>query len=215
MLVVWASLGAAPTSDAAVDINVEADATRAFAQPKPPKVGERAPTFVLKDLEGKSHDLAKYRGKFVVLEWFNPECRFVARNHLEGPLRNFGNTCQREGVVFLAINSEGEGQRGHGVELNKKYHAEFQMEYPILIDEGGKVRKAYGAKWTPQIVIIDRQGLLVYNGPIDNAPLGVVKPQGAEFRNYAKEALEDLKAGKAVREADRKHYGCRIKAAAK
>lgn len=204
-----------PTHANASAIEMSVSSIEDNVQPKPVKVGEPAPKFTLKDLEGREHDLSKYRGKIVVLEWFNPECRFAARNHLEGPLRNFGNQCRRDGIVVLAINSEGKGQRGHGVELNKKFRAEFQMDYPVLIDEGGRVKKAYGAKWTPQIFIIDRQGILVYDGPVDNAPLGVVKPQGAERRIYAQEAIDDLQAGKAIRKATRTHYGCRIKSANK
>lgn len=140
------------------------------------KVGEAAPEFSLPNTEGEAIALADFKGKTVVLEWFNPDCPFVVYAHEgEGPLVELGNEKTQEGVVWLAINSGAPGKQGAGAERNKQAKADWKIDYPILIDEDGKVGQAYGAKTTPHMYVIDPEGKLVYAGGLDNAPLGRVE----------------------------------------
>ena len=174
------------------------------------EVGRPAPDFSLKDLDGKPYTLAQFRGKTVVLEWFNPNCPFVTRNHTKGPLKDMAAKVQQGGVVWLSINSNGPGKEGYGVDNNKAGIAAFHMVNPVLLDSDGKVGHAYGARTTPHMFVIDPQGTVVYRGAIDNAQDGD-PDQGAPFVNYVDNALVDLSAKRPVRTPDTKSYGCSVK----
>ena len=175
------------------------------------ELGKPAPAFELKDVNGKTVKLADFRGKTVVLEWFNPGCPFVKYAHGEGPLKEAANRpgAGRADVVWLAINSSASGKQGHGVELNKQAGAEWKMTYPLLIDESGAVGRMYGAKTTPHMYVIDASGKLVYRGALDNAPLG--RSSDGKTVSYVQAALDDLAAGRAVRTAETQSYGCSVK----
>ncbi|MFG0328453.1 MAG: redoxin domain-containing protein [Phycisphaerales bacterium] len=172
------------------------------------KIGEKAPDFTLTDHTGKSHKLSDYKGKIVVLEWFNPECPFVVYAHGDGPLHDMGNKEMKDGVVWFAINSGAEGEQGTGLEKNIRYAKEWEMGYPILFDESGDVGRMYMAKRTPQMYIIDKEGVLRYNGALDNAPMG--KKDG-EYKDYLVVALQQVKNGETVSESETKPYGCNVK----
>ncbi|MEO0600643.1 MAG: thioredoxin family protein [Myxococcota bacterium] len=172
------------------------------------RVGSEAPGFTLTDLDGKSHSLSDYRGKTVVVEWFNPGCPYVKYAHGEGPLAEQATRTVDADTVWLAINSGAPGKQGYGVELNQKAKADWAMAHPILVDEDGKVGKAYDAVTTPHMYVIDPEGVLRYQGAIDNAPLG--KANG-EPVNYVEQALGDLAAGRSVKTANTKAYGCSVK----
>lgn len=181
------------------------------AEPKA-KIGEKAPTFVLTDIDGKEHDLAAYtkEEKIVVLEWFNPGCPFVQYAHSdEGPLAGAAAKHAIKGVVWLAINSGAPGKQGHGVETNRQAAAKWSMSYPILIDESGGVGQAYGAKTTPHMYVITPEGEIAYRGALDNAPQGKVPAEGS--KNYVEAALADLAAGRPVAIAETQSYGCGVK----
>jgi peroxiredoxin len=172
------------------------------------KVGEKAPGFTLTDTDGKSHNLSDFQGKVVVLEWFNSECPFVVKHHAKNTtMADLSNEFVGDEVVWVAINSGAPGKQGAGLELNKKVKAEWNISYPILLDESGQVGKMYGAKTTPHMYIIDKDGTLKYTGAIDNNPsattLGDV--------NFVRQALEEVLAGETVTTAETKPYGCSVK----
>ena len=145
-------------------------------EPSQAKVGEPAPAFSLPNLEGAPVALADFKGKTVVIEWFNPDCPFVKYAHEgQGPLVSLGNEQSEAGVVWLAINSGAAGKQGAGVERNKQAKADWKINHPILIDEDGAIGHLYGAKTTPHMYIVDPEGKLVYAGGLDNAPLGEVE----------------------------------------
>ncbi len=176
-------------------------------------VGQKAPEFTLKDLDGKEHSLAGYlaQGKTVVLEWFNPDCPFVKRHHEQTKLmkktsKNFGGE-----VVWLAINSGAPGLQGAGHERNVRAKKEYGINYPILLDEAGTVGRAYGAKTTPHMFVIRKDGVLVYAGAIDDDKAGK-NPQAV---NYVEQALSACKSGKQVEPASTESYGCSVKYASK
>ncbi|MDP1916581.1 MAG: thioredoxin family protein [Myxococcales bacterium] len=177
-----------------------------------PAVGTAAPDFTLKNLDGKEVKLSSFKGKTVVLEWFNPECPYVKAAHTKGSLVDTAKRARAKGVVWLAINSGAAGKQGAGLETNTKGVATFKMENPVLLDETGVVGKSYGATNTPNLFVIDGKGTLVYRGAIDNSPDGEGKsPEGGALINYVDQALEDLSSGKSVRVSETKPYGCSVK----
>ncbi len=173
-------------------------------------LGKPAPDFTLPDVDSKQVTLSAFKGKTVVLEWFNPRCPFVKRNHEQGPLKDMAIRVQKDGVVWLSINSGAKGKQGNGADTTKFGIAKYGMQNTVLLDEDGKVGHAYGANHTPHMFIIDKTGTLVYRGAIDNAPDGDTD-LGAPFTNYVEAALGDLAANKPVRTPETKAYGCSVK----
>jgi peroxiredoxin len=175
-------------------------------------VGKPAPDFTLADLGGKELTLASYKGKVVVLEWFNPGCPFVKRSHTVGSLVDTAKRHAKNDVVWLAINSGAPGKEGNALAMNADAAKAWAMAHPILRDESGKVGKAYGATNTPNMFVIDKTGTVVYGGAIDNSPDGEGQsPQGGKLINYVDAALADVAAGRAVQTAVTKPYGCSVK----
>ncbi len=173
------------------------------AEEKPVK----AQDFTLTNYDGKTVKLSDYKGKIVVLEWFNYECPFCRYNYEKTTaINDLVKKYKDKNVVFLAINSTAH----QTAEKNKEFAEQFKVTQPILNDSPGSAGKAYGAKTTPHIFIVDGQGNIVYNGALDNAPLGKV-PAGEQYVNYADKALDELTAGKAVSTATTKPYGCSVK----
>lgn len=176
------------------------------------KAGDTAPAFTLSDLDGKVHNLSEYKGKVVVIEWFNPECPYIVKHHKHNTTFNdlhkeFGG----QDVVFLAVNSSAAGKQGHGKELNQKWHKEWAMSYPVLLDESGDTGRAYGAKTTPHCFVIDKDGKIAYQGAIDNS----TDAKKAGDVNYVRNAVKEVLAGQTVTEPNTKPYGCGVKYAAK
>ncbi len=176
------------------------------------ELGSAAPDFTLKDLDGKPVKLADFKGKTVVLEWFNPDCPFVKAAHTKGPLVDTAKKQTAKGVVWLGINSGAPGKQGTGVEKNQTAVKTFGLVNPVLLDESGAVGKAYGATNTPHVFIINAKGVLVYRGAADNSPDGEGQsPTGGKLINYVDAALADLAAGKAVGTPESKASGCSVK----
>jgi peroxiredoxin len=176
------------------------------------EIGKPAPDFTLPDLDEHPTTLSAFLGKTVVLEWFNPGCPFVNNAHTKGQLKELAKKEMARGVVWLAVNSAAPGKQGHGVEANRAGKAKFALPHPILLDESGKVGHAYGAAHTPHLFVIDPKGVLVYAGAIDNSPDGEGEsPTSGQLVNYVEQALDDLRAGRAVRTPRTEAYGCTVK----
>lgn len=195
-----------PKADATKPAAPAAQATQATQA----KIGQPAPDFSLPDIDGKLVRLADFKGKTVVLEWFNPGCPFVQLAHRKGGLKGLPAEQTGKGVVWLAINSGAPGKQGTTKEENKKAMAEFGMSYPLLLDEKGDVGRAYGAQRTPHMYVIDPKGTLVYAGAIDSTKGGEPEP-GEQVTNYVNVALGELAAGKAVSTAETEAFGCTVK----
>lgn len=173
-------------------------------------VGEKAPDFALKDLEGNevklADVLAKDDTKAVVLEWFNPGCPWVKAHYAHDKSNKVEKEFEGQGVVWLRINSGGAGKQGAGVEVNKEAATEWNITDPILLDESGEVGKAYGAKTTPHMFVIDGEGVLRYSGAFDD-----IKRPGAEGeKQYVVEAVKSVLAGETVATAQTRSYGCGV-----
>jgi len=183
-------------------------------QPRPPRRegieegrARPAPPFNLSTFDGKTVNLSDYMGKIVVLEWLNFECPFV-KHHYGKPktMIKLANKYKNKNVVWLAINSTSHTTP----QANKDFAKKQKLPYPILDDRPGRVGRAYGAKTTPHMYIINRRGRIVYEGAIDNSPLGKT-PAGQELTNHVDKALVELTTGKAVSTTNTKPYGCTVK----
>lgn len=162
-----------------------------------------APPFALTDQNGKKVSLADYAGKIVVLEWVNPDCPFSKRQYTNGTVKGLATKYAPKGVVWLAINTTHYWTN----EKNKAWVEQNDLPYPILNDQSGAVGRAYGAKTTPDMRIIDAAGKVVYSGAINDDPRGKKeKPV-----NHVAAALDELLAGKKVSTAKTKPYGCSVK----
>jgi peroxiredoxin len=184
--------------------------TLACAAPAPAavSVGEAAPAFSLTDLDGKTVSLADHQGKVVVLEWINPNCPVSDRHAREETMT--GLVARHGDVVWLAINSTSKGS-GEFLEpaKHKAWAAGHGIDYTILYDESGEIGKAYGARTTPHMYIVDEAGKLAYNGAIDDDPPGR-KAKDAR-NNYVHAGLTSHAAGQAIATATTKPYGCSVK----
>jgi peroxiredoxin len=170
------------------------------------KIGEAAPAFTLHDINGKSHSLADYAGKIVVLEWINPDCPFVVRHYNLDTMTNLAS--KNKEVVWLAIATTGSA---NGDNL-KTFAQKEGISYPILLDPDGTTGKAYGAKTTPHMYIINKDGKLAYAGAIDDQAIGEPNaPLKEGTVNYVDKALTELASGSTVSQAETKAYGCSVK----
>lgn len=211
------ALLAACSRDRSSDVPATAPGAHAAAAAAPnagasAAVGKPAPDFTLKDLDGHDVSLASFRGRVVVLEWFNPGCPFVKASHTKGSLKGTAKKHGAAGVVWLAVNSSAPGKQGADPAANREAAKTFGLEHPILRDESGAIGHAYGATNTPNMYVIDKNGVLVYAGAIDNSPDGEGEaPTSGSLVNYVDAALEDLGAGRAVKTPVTKPYGCSVK----
>lgn len=176
-------------------------------------VGQPAPAFTLTDLDGKTHSLSDFKGKVVVLEWVNPECPFVVKHYEKsGNIPATQKAATADGVIWLQINSAASGKQGdYDTAAAKAWQEKNKAAATAYLrDTDGKVGKAYDAKTTPHIFVINGDGTLVYNGGIDDKRSANPKDiESAE--NYAKSALAAVKAGQPVAKPTTQPYGCSVK----
>jgi hypothetical protein len=175
-------------------------------------VGQPAPEFTLKDGSGQSHTLSSLRGKHVVLEWVNFGCPFVQKHYGSGNMQKLQKAYTGKGVVWLSVNSSGEGKQGYypAAELASVLKGKGAAPTAYLLDTDGKVGHLYGARTTPHMFVIDPQGKLVYAGGIDDRP-STDQADIAGATNYVAAALDQALAGKPVTTAVSKPYGCSVK----
>src|ERR1700737_1836349 len=140
-----------------------------FATDVPP-VGSAAPDFSLTDAKGQTHSLSQYKGKYVVLEWFNPECPFVKKHYGPGNVQKLQEEYTGKGVVWLSVDSSAPGKEGSLTpEQAEKKMGEWKTKSTaLLLDPDGKVGQTYGAKNTPRMFVVNPEGKLVYEGAIDS-----------------------------------------------
>lgn len=184
-------------------------AAAAQAAPKP---GEPAPGFTLAGADGKSHSLADYRGRYVVLEWTNHECPFVKKHYNSGNMQSLQKELTGKGAAWLSIVSSAPGKQGHvgakqALELTKSRGA---APTAVLLDPTGEVGRKYEAKTTPHMYVVAPDGTLIYMGGIDSIPSSD-QADIARATPYVKVALAEAMAGKPVTEASTRPYGCAVK----
>ena len=176
-----------------------------------PQVGQAAPAFTLTDSKGQSHSLADFAGKTVVLEWTNHECPFVVK-HYSGNMQSLQKQFGSDDVVWLTVISSAPGKQGHvtGAKADELTSSRNAMPDAVLFDETGVTGKAYDAKTTPHMYVIDKKGVLQYMGGIDSIPSAKVDDI-AKATPYFSDALTAVLAGNPANPAVTKPYGCSIK----
>ncbi len=177
-----------------------------------PSVGKPAPEFTATDTAGETHSLTDFRGKTVVLEWTNHDCPYVRKHYDTGNMQALQTDATAAGVVWLSIISSAPGKQGHvsAEEADKLTATRNAAPTAVLFDPTGKVGKAYGARTTPHMYVIDAEGTLVYMGGIDDRPTAnKADVEGA--RNYVREALGAIERGDAVAAPTSRPYGCSVK----
>ena len=176
------------------------------------EVGQPAPDFSLPDTNGQAHRLSEYKGKYVVLEWYNPDCPFVRKHYGSGNMQALQKEFTAKGVVWLSIDSSAPGQEGNypADKLNEIASTQGVARTALLLDPDGKVGHEYGAKTTPDMYIISPEGKLLYEGAIDNKPSTTVSDIKSAT-NYVKVALDSTLAGKSVGQTVTRPYGCSVK----
>lgn len=191
-----------------------ASAGSAISHDHTAKVGEKAPTFELPDLDGETVDIASYieDGKIVVLEWWNPGCPFVVKHY--DKMSTMSDLAEKyaDDVVWVKINSTNPNHADFG--KDQKAMASWGVEeHTVLLDKDGAVGRMYEAKTTPHMFIIDAEGVLRYNGAIDSnrGVSAYSESQKASITNYVDEALEQIIAGEAVTRSETRPYGCSVK----
>ena len=176
------------------------------------RVGDPAPTFTATDSNGKTVSLADCKGKFVVLEWHNQGCPYVKKHYNSGNMQKLQKEWTAKGVVWLTVSSSAPGKQGHvdGVKADALMKEKAGAPTAVLLDHDGKAGKAYGAKTTPHMFVIDAKGTVAYAGGIDDKP-STEQADIATAKNYVSAALAEVTAGKAVTTATSQPYGCSVK----
>lgn len=177
-----------------------------------PSVGQPAPDFALQDASGKTVKLSDYRGKHVVLEWTNPGCPYVRKHYDSGNMPATQKEAVDKGVVWLSINSTEKSSYDYREPARLVAWQNERKARPtaLLMDEEGTAGKAYGARTTPHMYIVDPKGALVYAGGIDSIPSS--NPDDIRKAvNYVRQGLNEALAGKPITASTTRPYGCSIK----
>jgi len=177
-----------------------------------PKVGQPAPAFTATGLNGTTRSLSEFKGKYVVLEWHNQGCPFVKKHYDSGNMQRLQKELTGKGVVWLSIISSAPGAQGYVTAEQEKEFLSDTLATPtdVLFDPEGTVGRAYGAKTTPHMFVIDDKGILVYAGAIDDKPSSNAA-DAATAKNYVRAAYDEASAGKPVSTASTAPYGCGVK----
>jgi peroxiredoxin len=174
--------------------------------------GQSAPEFTLTDIQGKPQKLSAYKGKYVVLEWFNSECPFVQKHYESGNMQSLQKRYGEMGVIWLTINSTSTDSSNYrDPARSQQIVKEWKINSAaLMLDTDGTVGHAYGARTTPHLWVIDPNGKVIYTGGIDDK---------ATFRaddvktakNFVAVALDESMSGKAVSVPSAAPYGCSVK----
>ena len=176
------------------------------------RVGEPAPNFTATDSNGKAHTLSSYRGKFVVLEWHNQGCPYTKKHYDSGNMERLQKEWTQKGVVWFTVISSAPGTQGYVTAEQENDYMRRMNAAPTaaLLDPTGDLGHLYGAKTTPHMFIINPDGVLIYDGAIDDKPT----PDQADIptsTNYVSSALSEAMSGKPVSTPTSRPYGCSVK----
>ncbi len=176
------------------------------------ETGKPAPDFKFTDINGVEHSIAGFKGKNVILEWTNPGCPFVVKFYKNGDMAKFQEEALKTpDTVWISINSSAVGKEGHlTVEEAKKQFAENFKSTAYVIDASGEFGKLYGAKTTPHMFVIDKEGVLRYQGAIDSIK-SFDSEDIAKADNYVLDALDAIATGAGVAVSSTEPYGCSVK----
>jgi peroxiredoxin len=172
-------------------------------------VGKTPPAFTARDSQGRETSLAAHAGKTVVLEWTNPECPYVKKHYVTKNMQTLQKEARAAGVVWLTLTSADPGQNGYVNELEASAWVEKQQAAPTAFvhDTKGRIADAYGVKLALHMFVVDPKGTLAYSGAVDDKPTS--KPEDVKgAKNYVREAIAAVAAGRPVQPASTRPYGC-------
>jgi len=182
----------------------------AFAQEV--RVGAPAPAFTATDSRGQTESLSQFRGKYVVLEWHNQGCPYTKKHYVSGNMQSLQKEWTAKGVVWFTVISSAPGKQGYMTPSAENSYLNQVHAVPtaVLMDSDGKIGRLYNAKTTPQMIVIDPSGKVIYDGAIDNRPTPDPEDvNGAD--HYVSDALTEAMAGKPVGTPFTRPYGCGVK----
>ena len=176
------------------------------------KVGQAAPDFTATASNGKTFRLSDYRGRYVVLEWHNNGCPYVGKHYRSGNMQRLQKEWTGRNVVWFTIISSAPGKQGYVTASEENQYMAKMQAAPTaaLLDPTGQIGHLYDAKTSPQMVVINPQGIVIYDGAIDDKPTTDLSDI-AGATNYVNLALEQAMAGKPVETAATRPYGCSVK----
>lgn len=176
------------------------------------KVGSAAPDFKATDTYGKAHRLSDYKGKFVVLEWHNRECPYTQKHYRSQNMQALQREWTEKGVVWFTVISSAPGQQGYVTADEENAYVKQVKASPtaVLLDPTGELGHLYSAKTTPHMFVINPQGLLIYDGAVDNKPTTDLEDI-PRAKNYVSAAIEEALKGEQVAVATTRPYGCSVK----
>ncbi len=176
------------------------------------RVGSAAPNFTATDSHGQMHTLSDYHGKYVVLEWHNQGCPYTRKHYVSGNMQELQKEWTAKGVAWFTVISSAPGKQGYVTSSEENEYVAKMHADPtaVLMDPEGKIGRLYDAKTTPQMIVINPEGTVIYDGAIDNRPTPEVEDiKGAD--NYVTDALTEAMAGKPVATPYTRPYGCSVK----
>jgi peroxiredoxin len=175
------------------------------------EVGQTAPDFAATDINGQTHKLADYKGKIVVLESYNQECPFCHNHYRTRAMQDLQQELTGKGVIWLVVDSVGPKYPNYrSPEAARKEWTDQKMHATAWLDDSsGEVGKKFGMRTTPHMFVIDREGVLAYQGAIDDRPDPDGDPHSA--RNYVRESVQKLMAGEKLQVTQTRPYGCGVK----
>lgn len=182
------------------------------AQAATGQVGTPAPDFEAVDTQGNTVKLSELKGQTVILEWTNHDCPYVRKHYETGNMQALQKEAAADGVTWLSIISSAPGTQGHVSPDRANALTVERQASPsaVIIDEPGKIGRAFGARVTPHMYIIDDAGTLVFNGAVDdNRSARHATVETAN--NYVRAALADMEAGREIAAASPEPYGCSVK----
>ena len=176
------------------------------------RIGEKAPDFTATGTNGQTHKLSEYAGKFVVLEWHNRGCPYTQKHYTSGSMERLQREWTARGVVWLTVISSAPGKQGYVTAADENSYVKEMKAAPtaVLLDPTGAVGHLYDAKTTPQMIIINPRGLMIYDGAIDDKAT-TDTADIAISKNYVNQALEEAMTGKTVSVSSTRPYGCSVK----
>jgi hypothetical protein len=183
-----------------------------FSLARAARVGKPAPDFTATDTNGKVHKLSEYRGKFVVLEWTNRGCPYTQKHYNSGNMQRLQREWTSKSVIWLTVVSSAPGEQGYVTAPEENAYLRENSAAPtaVLLDPTGTVGHLYDAKTTPHMFIINSQGMLIYNGAIDDRPTTDLADVNSA-KNYVSASLQEATSGKPVSNPTTRPYGCSVK----
>jgi len=176
------------------------------------RVGQPAPDFSGTDTRGQQLTLGEYRGNVVVLEWTNHDCPYVRKHYDSGNMQAHQREAAENDVVWLSVISSAPGKQGHvtAAQADELTISRDASPSAVILDPAGDIGRLYGARTTPHMYIIDRDGTLAYMGGIDS----IVSADPSDITRatpHTRLALREVVAGQPVKRAVTRPYGCSVK----